>query len=111
MPLTIVGIFTFTEEKYKTTMVDALKPLCKYVQENEPKTTNYSFYPDSEDPLVMMAVEEWVDEEALGIHTSSEPFKTFLEVYLPMVEAKQVTVTQKTSKSDTLLVGFGPRSS
>lgn len=109
MPVTIIGIFTFKEELYKKAVVDGLAPLSQYARDNEPGTTNYSFYTDAEDPLVLMAVEEFVDEAAFATHTESEAFKTFFGIFGPILEAGNVTIVQKTSKADKITVGFGPR--
>jgi len=80
----------------------------KYAQEHEPGTTNYAFLQDKDDPLTLMAVESFADQAALDTHCSSGVFETFLGVFGPMVEAKQVTVAQKTSNTD-MLSGFGPK--
>jgi quinol monooxygenase YgiN len=85
VPITIVGFFTFTEAKYFKEFQEAFDKLVVFVQENEPGTTNFSFYEDSEDPLSLMAVEEWVDDAAFVLHTTSEAFKTFFAVVGPMV--------------------------
>ena len=108
MPITIVGFFSFYEAKYKKEVVDALDKIAAYAKKNEAGTTNYSFFQDSEDELTLIAVEVFADEEALTTHTSSEACKEFFGVFLPILEAGNVTLNQKTSKTD-IVAGFGPR--
>jgi quinol monooxygenase YgiN len=108
MPITVVGFFTFTEEKYKKELLEALGTLVVHTRENEPGTTNYTFMQDSEDPLILMAVEEWVDDEAFATHMASEPFKEFFAIVGPMLEAGNLSIHQKTSKTP-MVSGFGPR--
>jgi quinol monooxygenase YgiN len=109
MPVTIIGIFKFKEEEHKTKFLEALKPLVEYALANEPEIMDYSFYQDSDDPKTLMAVEVFASEEAVGKHSSTEACKTFLGVFLPMLEAKEITVTQSTSKTGEIVTGFGPK--
>jgi quinol monooxygenase YgiN len=109
MPVTSIGIFKFKEEEDKTKLLEALKPLVEYALANEPEIMDYSFYQDSEDPKSLMAVEVFASEEAMEKHSSTETFKTFLGVFLPMLEAKEITVTQSISKTGEIVAGFGPR--
>ena len=108
MPITIVGFFTFTEEKFKAQMLDALRKVAAYVKESEPGTLNYTFLQDADDPLTILAVETFVDQEALDAHTSSEVFKAFFAEIGPLIEAGSLKIHQKTSKTDSI-TGFGPR--
>jgi quinol monooxygenase YgiN len=109
MPVTIIGIFQFKEEEHKTKLLEALKPLVEYASANETETMDYSFYQDSDDPKTLMAVEVFASEEGVAKHSSTEAFKTFLGVFLPMLEAKQITVTQSTSKTGQIVAGVGPK--
>jgi quinol monooxygenase YgiN len=109
MPTTVITFFTFTEAKYKQALVMALDKLVIYTKHNEPcRTTNYTFMQDAKDPLTMLSVEEWVDDEAFEKHTSSDVFMEFFSVVGPMIEAKHIIVNQKISKTE-MLCGFGPR--
>jgi hypothetical protein len=50
-----------------------------------------------------------VDDEAFVAHTASEPFKDFFAIVGSMLEAGNLSIHQKTSKTP-MVNGFGPRS-
>jgi quinol monooxygenase YgiN len=108
-PVTVVGFLKFTDSKYKKELLAAISKLSDYVKESEePGTVNFSYLQDADDPLLVLAVQEWQDENALGMHTTSDAFKTYFAVYCKLVDGGFMTHEQKTSTTKRV-AGFGHR--
>lgn len=94
-PYTAIGIFTFQDEESKKKFVEELDQLAKFVKENETDFTNaYAFYDDKDDPLKVMAFEQWTDEEGFQAHCKTEQFAKFVGVFGPMVASGKLKVEQ-----------------
>lgn len=103
-----VGFLKFAEEKHKKAVLRIMEPLVQHVRDNEPGTINYSFMEDVDDPLTWIIVEEFVDEQAHELHVTSDVFQKAMEEVGSMVEAHQLVLDLKASKTP-LVTGFGHR--
>ena len=101
-------LYPYQRKVHKAQILDALRKVAAYAKEFEPGTLNYTFLQDADDPLTILAVETFVDQEALDAHTSSEVFKAFFAEIGPLIEAGSLKIHQKTSRTDSI-TGFGPR--